>query len=353
MLETTDHVTAADRAAHTRPTRRRRPLVRLVTRPESTAAVGVVVVFAYFALTAGHRGFLSTTGTDNYLQVAGQIGLIASAVTLLMIAGEFDLSVGSMVGAGGIAVAYPVVYHHWPLWAALLVGCAVALLVGVIQGVIVVATGLPSFIVTLAGMFIIAGLNLEITNKLAQGGEIDGMNAVLAHDWLRPAFAGRVHGLSVDVFWWLGITALATWVMTRARLGNWIYACGGDRDAARRAGVPVKRVKVLLFVFTALMSTLVGVLIMFSVDAANINNGNGYEFQTITAAVIGGALLTGGFGSAIGTALGSLIYAMVGAGFFFTNIDGNWVEVFLGTMLLLAVAANHYARWFAIRSRGA
>lgn len=140
--------------------------------------------------------------------------------------------------------------------------------------------------------------------------------------------------------------------MTRARIGNWIYACGGDREAARRAGVPVKRVRVLLFIFTALMSTLVGVLIMFTADAANINNGSGYEFQTITATVIGGALLTGGFGSPIGTALGSLVYAMVASGFFFTNIDGNWIDVFLGVMLLFAVAGNHYARWFAIRSRG-
>lgn len=210
MLDTTNHATAADSDARPKPTRRR-PLVRLLTRPESTAAVGVVVVFAYFALTAGGNGFLTATGTDNYLQVAAQIGLIACAVTLLMIAGEFDLSVGSMVGAGGVAVAYPVVYHHWPLWAALFVGVAVAVLVGLIQGAIVVITGLPSFIVTLAGMFIILGLNIEITNTISQTSEIDGMNEALSHDWLKPLFAGSVHGLSVDVF--------GGWQSPRSRLG--------------------------------------------------------------------------------------------------------------------------------------
>jgi simple sugar transport system permease protein len=326
-------------------------LLRLTARPEASAAVGVVAVFAYFAITAGGNGFLSGSGTENYLAVASQIGIITCAVALLMIAGEFDLSVGAMTGAGGIAVAYPLVFEGWPLWLALLLGVALACLVGFIQGMVVVRTGLPSFIVTLAGLYVVSGLNLEITKSLTGVTQIDGVVGAVEGDFLGPLFTGEVLGLPVEVAWWVGLTVIAMALLTRTRFGNWIYAAGGDRESARRAGVPVARVKVALFIGTAVAATLVGTLTMFTVDAANITTGTGFEFQTITAAVIGGTLLTGGFGSPVGAALGALVYGMVTQGFFFTSIDGNWVTVFLGAMLFVVVLVNHYAHGASLKRR--
>jgi simple sugar transport system permease protein len=327
-------------------------LVRIAARPEASAAVGAIVVFAYFAIAAGDNGFLSSTGTSNYLEVAAQIGIIACAAGLLMIAGEYDLSVGSMTGAGGIAVAYPLVHLDWPLWVALAFGLAIACVVGLIQGLIVLKTKLPSFIVTLAGLYVISGLNLELTRSLTDATSVDGVTAASNGDFLARLFTGEVFGLPVVVAWWLGLTLLAMWGLNRTRFGNWIYACGGDRESARRAGVPVARVKVTLFVCVAISATLVGALMMFTIDSANVNAGNGFEFQTITAAVIGGTLITGGFGSPIGVAFGALIYGMVNQGFFFTDISGDLVTVFLGAMLLLAVLVNHYARAYSLRRLG-
>jgi len=327
-------------------------LVRAVARPEASAALAVAVVFTYFAVEAGDKGFLSHTATANYLETAAQIGIVTCAVALLMIAGDFDISVGSMIGAGGIAVAWPLTSWHWPLWAAVCFGLGIACVVGLIQGTIVMKTTLPSFIVTLAGLYAIRGLNLEITQSLTGTTEIDGVTDAAKGSFLSSLFVGKAAGLPVIVFWWIGITLVATFVLTRTRFGNWIYACGGDRESARRSGVPVTKVKVALFMFTAASATLVGALMMFSVDTANITTGNGFEFSTITAAVIGGTLLTGGFGSPIGAALGALVYGIVTQGFFYTSIDGNWIEVFLGAMLLLAVGVNHYARSVTLRRRG-
>ncbi|HZV72102.1 MAG TPA: ABC transporter permease [Conexibacter sp.] len=332
--------------------RRSSLFVRAALRPETSAAIGVVVVFAYFGVTAGGSGFLTTASTQSYLQVASLIGILTCAVALLMIAGEFDLSVGSMTGAGGIAVAYPVVYHGWPLWLALLLGFAIACGVGLLQGVVIMKTRLPSFIVTLAGLFVIAGLTLAITKLLTNATTVDGIEAAAKGDPILPLLSGSVDGVPASVIWWLGLTLLAMYVLNRTRFGNWMYACGGDAESARRSGVPVSRVKVLLFVGTALAATFVGVLSIFTIDSASVTTGTGYEFQTITAAVIGGTLLTGGFGSPIGAALGALIFGMVNQGFFFTDIEGNWFQVFLGAMLLIAVLVNHYARLYALR-RGA
>lgn len=327
-------------------------LMRFGARPEASAAVGVIAVFAYFAISAGSSGFLTGTATANYLETAAQIGIVTCAVALLMIAGDFDISVGSMIGAGAVAVAWPLTSWHWPLWAALCFGLVISCLVGLIQGAIVMRTTLPSFIVTLAGLYVIRGLNLEITQSLTGTTEIGGVTDAAKGSFLAPLFIGKVAGLPVVVFWWIGLTLVAMVVLTRTRFGNWIYACGGDRESARRSGVPVAKVKILLFMFTAMTATLVGVLTMFSVNAANITTGNGFEFSTITAAVIGGTLLTGGFGSPIGAALGALVYGIVTQGFFYTDIDGNWVEVFLGAMLLIAVAINHYARSETLKRRG-
>src|SRR4051794_28658888 len=116
---------------------------RLFRRPELTAVLGTLAVFAYFAIDAGHSGFLTKTSAENCLEVAAEIGIIAAPVTLLLVAGEFDLSVGSMMGASQVIFAYPLVYHHWPVWAAALLTCGVCATVGLVNGLLVVKTKVP------------------------------------------------------------------------------------------------------------------------------------------------------------------------------------------------------------------
>jgi simple sugar transport system permease protein len=336
-------VTAAERSDRLRG---------VVARPELTALTGALAVFVFFVLTAGDSGFLTSQGTVNYLEVAAQLGIIAVFVTLLMIAGEFDLSVGSMLGAAGVIVAYSVTELGWPLWAALALAAGAAGLVGFLNGYLVIRTGLPSFIVTLAALFILRGVTIAVTRIVTDGStQVGGVEAATQGDPLRAVLAGEVVGVPVSVVWWLGLTLCATVVLAKTRFGNWIFGVGGDPEAARKLGVPVARVKVALFVLTSLAAMLVAAIGVLDNGAADVQQGQLKEFQAITAAVIGGTLLTGGYGTAVGTAFGALIFGMVSQGLFFTGVDADWFQAFLGAMLLAAVLVNRYVQRRASEER--
>jgi simple sugar transport system permease protein len=322
----------------------------LLLRPELTALVSLVVVFAFFALTAGNQGFLTFVGTKNYLQVAAGIGIVASPITLLLVAGEFDLSIGTMIAAAGVVVAYPISFLGWPIWAATCAGLAAAAIIGAINGVLVVRLGIPSFLATLGMMFFLRGVTLGLTLFVTGATQIFRLKAPRLHDPFLPAFAGTVFGLPVALFWWLGLAAIAAYVLTNTRYGNWIYASGGDREAAVKMGVPVARLKIALYVLTAMSGVVVAMLEMFYVDVADVTQGLGKEFEAITAAVVGGAAITGGLGSPIGTALGALMLAMISQGFFYTDINDNWFYAFVGAMLITAVLVNGYTRKLALRN---
>lgn len=326
-------------------------LYTLTTLPETGAFVGVVGVFLFFAITASGRGFLTLAGTVNYFQVAAELGIIVVPVALLMIAGEFDLSVGSMLGVGAILFSYTVTRLDWPVPASIALVAAVALVVGVANGILVIKTGLPSFIVTLATLFILRGATIALTSLVTNNTQIQGVNDKAGSSILHVFFTSSIGQFPVSVIWWAGLTLLGTWVLRRTSFGNWTFATGGDLHVARNVGVPVNRVRILLYVCCALAATLVGVIQAMETNSADVGQGQTVEFQAVTAAVIGGTLLTGGYGSVIGAWFGALAYGMVNQGIFFTNIDANWFQTFLGAMLLGAVALNHFVRRRAMRPR--
>ena len=330
-------------------TRRWTILQQLLLSPELTAVAGTIAVFAFFAINAGHSGFLTFAGTRNYLEVAAEIGIIAVPVTLLLIAGEFDLSVGVMVGATGVVIAYCVTSLGWPLWASLVAGLCLAALIATINALVVVWMGIPSFLVTLASMFIIKGATLAGTMLALQTTQIFQIKEALAGDWLLPLFGRSVWGLNVSIAWWVGLSVLAAYVLGNTRFGNWIYASGGDREAALKMGVPVNAVKITLYIATSMSAALVATLSMMLVNQMEAGQGEGKEFEAVTAAVIGGAAIGGGFGSPIGTLFGALMFGMVSQGFFYTSIDDNWFYAFVGAILLAAVAINKYVRQAASR----
>lgn len=327
------------------------PVQRLLHRPDLAAIGGVVLVFAVFAAVAGNQGFLSVRGTINYLEVAALLGINSVAVALLMIAGEFDLSVGSMIGAAGMAIAIMVAELGWPLWVAIIVAFGFAGLVGWFNAALVLRTGLPSFIVTLASLFILRGLTIGVTRWVTGRTIVSGVRRFVEGDWLYPLFTATPLGLPVSIYWWLALTALGSWVLHRTQFGNWIFGAGGKAEAARNAGVPVGRVKTILFICTAASSTLVAALTVLTAGSADVLRGQQKEFEAIITAVIGGNLLTGGYGSVLGASLGALIFGMVRQGFFFTGVHTDWFQVFLGAMLLIAVLFNNYLRKRAMTSR--
>jgi simple sugar transport system permease protein len=338
--------------------RRRGMVSRVLSRPEVGALVGVVIVWIFFAIVARTHHFISWPTTASILNRAAPLGILAVAVALLMVAGEFDLSIGSILGFSGMVIMVLVTPTSgggfgWALWPAVGVSLALSLLTGAFNGAVVVATRLPSFIVTLGTLFMFRGLTIAVTRLLTDrtqlGGLDDAPGFALAHKIFASSITLFDSQFSVSILWWIGLTALATWILLRTRAGNWIFGTGGAVDAARNQGVPTRRVKIALFMTTAFAAWLVAVIQAVQFTGSDTLRGTGQEFQAIIAAVVGGCLLTGGYGSAIGAALGALIFGMVQQGIVITGVPGDWFQVFIGGVLLGAVILNNFVRRRAAR----
>jgi simple sugar transport system permease protein len=330
-------------------------LRRALLRPEVGATIGAFALWIYFAIVAGGSGFLSLRGTASYLEVSAELGILAIAVSLLMIGGEFDLSVGSMIGASGMIITILSVQYSYNLWLAVFIALIVALVVGFINGVIVRWSRLPSFIITLATLFIIRGMTIAFTRMITNRTQVGGMTKAEGYDTARILFGSDflIFGVRfpVTILWWVGLTLVATWVLMRTSFGNWILGVGGNEQAARNTGVPVHRVKISLFMLTAVAAWLVSVIQVINSTGADVLRGTQQEFYAIIAAVIGGTLLTGGYGSAIGATIGALIFGMVRQGIVYAGVDADWFQVFLGTMVLIAVLINQFVRKRAMGGR--
>jgi simple sugar transport system permease protein len=372
MANLTDASGAALAAPSTTPAderlRRQSGLRRLMARPELGALAGTVLVFAFFAVTASGTGMFAADGILNWTTVSAQLAIIGVGAALLMIGGEFDLSVGSMIGFAGMMIAIPSVYFGWPVAASVLFAFAGALLIGYLNGIIVVKTRLPSFIVTLASLFILRGLTIALSIMFTNRTIVSGVRDVAEGSFVAWLFGGKigapvfafladagligrlpngapvVNGIPMVIVWALLIAVVGHVVLTKTRAGNWIFAAGGDANAARNVGVPVDRVKIGLFMATAFCATVYAACQVFEFGSAAADRGVLKEFEAIIAAVIGGCLLTGGYGSVIGACLGALIFGVVQMGILFTGVPNDWFRVFLGAMLLVAVLFNNVIR---------
>jgi simple sugar transport system permease protein len=329
-------------------------LKRLLTRPELGAAGGAILVWLFFAVVAP-EGFLSLRGTASYLEVSAQLGILAIAVALLMIGGEFDLSVGSMIGLSGVTMAILSTQMGIPLYLSSLIALVIALAVGFLNGYMVIKTKLPSFIITLGSLFIIRGLTIGVTRLITGRTQVGGLDDVPGYALMKSVFDSDIPlagvGFPISILWWFMIAGFATWILLRTQVGNWIFGVGGSAEAARNVGVPVNRLKIGLFMVTAFAAWLVSTIQVTAVRSADVLRGEQQEFIAIIAVVIGGTLLTGGYGSAIGAVLGALIFGMVRQGIVFAGVDADWFQVFLGAMLIVAVLVNNYIRKTAEAAR--
>ncbi len=345
---------------------------KAMIRPELGAICGTILVFVFFFLTARDSGMFGPAGVMNWSIVSAQFAIIAVGACMLMIAGEFDLSVGSMIGFAGIVTALLSVHLGWPMWLAIIATFVICTGLGAVNGWLVIKTGLPSFIVTLASLFILRGLTIFAAIATTRKTIIGGVREAGEGDWLAPVFGGKiftgffqwmgdagwietfsrgtkkgmpvVEGLPMLIVWAIVLVIVAHIVLTRTRFGNWIFASGGDAQAARYAGVPVTQTKILMFMFTAFCATVFATCQVMEFGSAGADRGLLKEFEAIISVVIGGALLTGGYGSVIGAALGALVFGVVQQGLFFAGVESSLFRVFLGIILLLAVILNTYIR---------
>ena len=317
-------------------------LSRLIRRPELASALGALVIFIFFMIVA--PAFRSLDAFATTLYASSTLGIVALAVGLLMIGDEFDLSSGVAVTTAALAATMLNYNLGLNSWVGAFLSLIVALGIGALNGYLVTRTGIASFLITLAAFLMLQGLNLAVTKLITGQVATPRISDMQGFDSAEMVFAGAVTifgvNIRVTVFWWIFFVILASILLFKTKFGNWIFAVGGNQESARAVGVPVRRVKITLFMFVGFAAWFVGMHTLFAFDSIQAGNGVGNEFLYIIAAVIGGCALTGGRGTAIGTAIGALIFGMTNQGIVYAGWNPDWFKFFLGAMLLFAVLVN-------------
>jgi simple sugar transport system permease protein len=323
------------------------PLARVLMRPDIGAFLGAIAVFLAFGYFARGVNWIGDPAiAAGWTDQAAQYGIVAVPVALLMIGGEFDLSAGVMIGSSGLLLGYLATHAHMNIWPAILIVLLFGLAVGFVNGLTVVKTRLPSFIVTLATFFVLQGVNAAGTLKLTGTTSIQNIDSASGFNSSRRLLASDFTqwGFKVKVLWWIGLTIVGAWLLAKSRFGNWVYSAGGEPNAARNVGVPVARTKITLFMMTSGVAALMGIIEALELRSMQSKEGIGLEFIFIICAVVGGCLLTGGFGSVIGTLFGAAMLGMVQLGIVDAQWDSNWTYTFQGAILFAAVLLNLYVR---------
>ena len=329
-------------------------VTRVLKRPDTGAFIGAVAVFILFAYTARGVNWAGDFGVwSSWLNTAAYDGIVAVPVALLMIGGEFDLSSGVMIGSSGLLLGILTTQADWNIWPAIVVVILFGMAIGFLNGFTVVKTKLPSFIVTLGTFFMLRGLNAGGTIKITGGVSINDIDKAPGFDFAHKFFAsevGRQYGFERRELWWLGFTRRrgvgagadplsATGSSARAAT-PWQHATSASPSHGRRSS---------LFMTTSAVAALMGIMTAVSLRGMQSNEGIGREFMFIIGAVVGGCLLTGGYGSVIGAVFGAAIIGMAQIGIISSGWDSNWVYFFEGVVLVAAVMLNTAIR----RARGA
>ena len=323
----------------------------LFRRPEAGAFLGLIAVLIFFGIFGGLR-FLEIAGMSSWLNVAASLGIIAIPLGLLMIAGELDISVGAMVPAGAMMTAVIAGHYHMSIWLAIPATLIFGAVVGIINGLMVVRTAVPSLIITLGSLFAVQGILLGLTVLITKSTNVavktEGLAKSTFGDFVSVGDIFPPGQLQVIVLWWLLVTCCYIYFVHYSKYGNWIFAMGGDRVSARNAGIPTDRMIIILFILSSVSAAFVGMCQAILFNSAAVGGGQSFIFNAIIAVVIGGVLLTGGFGSVIGIFFGTITFAIVNQGIYYTNFDRNWSSLIIGVLLLAAVLMNNTFRNMAL-----
>lgn len=316
----------------------------LIRRPETGSLIGFVVVYVFFAVLGG-AVFIGAPGWSSWLNIAAEVGIIALPVGLLMISGEFDMSVGAVVPAASVTAALLSGHYELPALVGILGGLGVGLLVGLANGLLVTRTAIPSLIVTIGVMFAVMGLTLGFAVLIKGSTSLSYVPDPLTKSLLGTFINGM---FNVSIFWWLGFVAVFFYFLHVSPIGNWVFAMGGDAESARNAGVPTGKLKISLFMMSGFCAAFVGIAQLMTYQSAQVAGGQSFIFNSIMCVVIGGVLLTGGAGSIVGIVLGTMTFSVVNQGIFFAALDPNIGSIIIGALLLAAVLSNDTFRTLAM-----
>lgn len=330
----------------------------LFRRPEAGAAAGFLMILVFFSYFGWDKQFVTALGSSTWLNFASKVGIIAIPIGFLMISGELDISIGALIPAGGIVLAMSVDTFGLNFWLGAAAGLCVAAIIGYINGLLVTRTNVPSLIVTLATLFVVAGLNAYVSKHLAGTTQHSLQDAgpvseFLMGDYHTLKFGAEETGLVIfqslqsSFFIWIVFAAICYFVLHISPWGNWIFAMGGDQQSARNAGIPTARLKIALFMLSAMSAAMVGMTEATLANSASTTTQFGMIFNAIICVVVGGVLLTGGFGSVTGIVFGTLTFGIVFQGINFTTFDKDLNLLFIGALLLFAVLMNETFRRMA------
>jgi len=317
----------------------------LLRRPAAASVLSLIGVLAFYVLIGGvDLGTLFSAAS--WVNYAARIGIVALPVGLLMISGEIDISIGAMIPAGAMTTAIISGHYELPIIFGILGALGIGVIVGTINGVLAVRTNVPTLIITLATLVGMQGVILAGSKLLTGSASVP----LTTPDWAKGVFGQLMFNGShqVLIVWWVIFAVIFWFILHQSRFGNWIFAIGGDKVSARNAGIPVDRMTILMFIGTATAASFVGMCHAMQFNSAQVSGGMNDIFNIIVSVVVGGVLLTGGFGSIPGVFVGTLTFAIVNKGIDFTAIDRNWSNLIIGVMLLVAVAMNESFRKLAL-----
>jgi simple sugar transport system permease protein len=309
-------------------------------KPELAGAALLVILIVIFQIKS--NGFLlSFENIRGVMGLLPEMALVAIGVTILMICGEFDLSVGSVFALMPMSVAV-MLGHDIPFSLAVLLGLAICAVVGLVNGYVTLQFSIPSFITTLGMLFIARSLTVVISG---------GFPPLLPDDlptWLFTDYIFEGSILRMSFLWFAAIAVLAAALLSLTNFGNWIRATGGFNEAAASMGIPVKRVKIICFVLCSMLAGFAGLLQVLRLGSPLPSIGEGLELQAVAAAVIGGTSLSGGIGTVFGAIVGTLLIRTIDNGLVLSRVDSNWFKFAIGVLTMFAVIAN---AWMGKMSR--
>ena len=320
-------------------------IANLLRLPAAASIISLFGVLCFYVVLGG-VDLEKLGGAASWVNYAARIGIVALPVGLLMIAGEIDISIGAMIPAGAMTTAIISGYYELPMIFGIIGALSVGVIVGLVNGILAVRTSVPSLIITLGTLVGMQGVVLAGSKLLTGSASVP----IQAPEWAKTLFGQLMFGGShqVIIIWWVLLAILFWFILHKSIYGNWIFAIGGDRVSARNSGIPVDKMTILLFVLTSTSATFVGMCHATLFNSAQVSGGMNDIFNIIVSVVVGGVLLTGGFGSITGIFIGTITFAIVNKGIDFTAIDRNWSNLIIGMTLLLAVAMNEHFRKLAL-----
>jgi simple sugar transport system permease protein len=305
-------------------------------KPELAGLILLVLLVVIFEIRSDGV-FLNQDNLRGILGILPETGLVAIGVTILMISGEFDLSVGSVFALMPMSMAVLMV-EGVPFPLALLAGLGVCAAIGFINGYVTIRFEIPSFITTLGMLFIARSLTIVVS-----GGFPPLLPADLPN-WLFTSFVGPGHMFRMSFLWFVGIAVLTSLMLSRTNFGNWIKATGGFHPAAASMGIPTARVKLACFMLCSMLSGFAGMLQVLRLGSPLPSIGEGLELQAVASAVIGGASLAGGIGTVAGGIIGTILIRIIDNGLVLSQVDANWFKFAIGFLTIFAVVANAWMR---------